>query len=157
MNFRIFFVSLFVLSMAWTVSARAAPEITPGLWEDTETGEVNGQKQPPKVTRECIKPEDAKDIVKRARAEMQQSIKESGEMAKSCSKLDIQERGNVITFDMKCGGPQLGGTMEVSMVMTINSSTSTTSVGKSSMSFGGQKMTSNLTTQSKYVGPCNQR
>src|ERR1041385_2007058 len=80
---------------------------------------------------------------------MQASIKESGEMAKSCSKLDIQEKGNVIFFEMRCGGPQLGGTMETSLTMTINSPTSTTSVGKSVMNFGAQKMTSNLTTDRK--------
>ncbi len=147
-------LSAFAAAALAASPARAVMEIQPGLWEDTETGDVNGEKQPPKVTTDCIKPEDAKDIVKRAREEMQASIKESGEMAKSCSKLDIQEKGNVIFFEMKCGGAQLGGTMETSLTMTINSPTSTTSVGKSVMSFGAQKMTSNLTTQSKYIGPC---
>jgi hypothetical protein len=147
-------LALIFLACLLVLPARAANDIQPGLWQDTETGEVNGQKQQPKVTTECIKPEEAKDIVKKARVEMQASFKESGEMAKACSKLDVQEKGNVIYFEMKCGSKEMGGTMEVSMTMTINSPTSTTSVGKTLMSFGGQKLSSNLTTQSKYIGPC---
>jgi hypothetical protein len=131
--------------------ARAANDIQPGLWQDTETGEVNGQKQPPKVTTECSKPEEAKDIVKKARAEMQASAKELGEMQQARhpgkgqrrhlrdevrQPADGRQHGNVDDHDLQFAD-QHHERRQVAV-----------------MSFGGQKMSSNLTTQSRYIGPC---
>jgi hypothetical protein len=134
-------LTLFVISPA------LALDIQPGLWQDTETGEVNGKAVPPKTSTDCVSPQDATDIVKRAQTEMQASMKEQ---AQQCSKLDVRQNGNVITFEMKCGDPKQGS-IEAAMVMTIQSQQHTTSVTKTTMNFMGQKMVSNHTTDSKWV------
>ena len=131
----------------FAVSPAIALDIQPGLWQDTETGDVNGKPIPAKVSTDCVAPADAKDTVKRAQTEMQASMKDQ---AQQCSKLDVRENGNVITFEMKCGDPKQGS-IEATMVMTIQSPQHTSSVTKTTMSFMGQKMVSNLTTDSKWV------
>ena len=35
-------------------AARAAIELTPGAWQDTETGEENGKPVPPQITVDCM-------------------------------------------------------------------------------------------------------
>ena len=44
--------------------ARAVIELDPGMWQDTETGDENGQPSKPEVTSDCMTPEEAKDPVK---------------------------------------------------------------------------------------------
>ncbi len=129
-----------------TLPARAL-EVQPGLWQDTETGETNGKKDPPKVTTDCIKPEDAKDIVKNAQAQMKESMKDQ---AQQCSKLNIQENGNAVLFEMKCGDPKQGA-IDMIMTLTVHSPQHTSTIGKSTMTFMGQKMVSTMTTDSKWV------
>lgn len=124
-----------------------ALDIQPGLWQDTETGEVNGKPTPPKVTTDCVTPAEAKDIVQRAQAELQKSMKE---MAQKCSKLDIRQNGNVITFEMKCGDAKQGS-IDATTVITIELPQHTTNVAKSTINFVGQKMVSTITTDSKWI------
>jgi hypothetical protein len=75
--FRVIIAASLVLSFAR--NGRAANEIQPGLWLETETGDVNGRPPPPKVTTDCVKPEGAKDPAKmiqgdaEGRAAMQQA------------------------------------------------------------------------------------
>jgi hypothetical protein len=133
-----------ILFCLLAVPGRAANEIQPGLWQDTETGEVNGKPQPSKVSTDCIKSEDAKDPVKAARASMKDMD------AKQCGKFDIKESGNIILLALKCGDPKQGA-MDISVVWTIVDSQHTTSVVQSEMTFGGQKLTSNLKTESKWI------
>ena len=137
-----------VLLSLFVVSPALALDIQPGLWQDTETGDVNGKPVPPKTSTDCVSPQDATDIVKRAQTEMQASMKDQ---AQQCSKLDVRQNGNVITFEMKCGDPK-EGSIEAIMVMTIQSPQHTSSVTKTTKNFMGQKMVSNLTTDSKWVG-----
>jgi hypothetical protein len=138
-----------ILLAAWAVmfafDARAI-DLQPGLWQDTETGEVNGKPMPPKVSTDCMTPEEAKDPVKSAQAALKEQQAE-------CSKADVKQNGNLITFEMKCGNPQQGS-IDITVAYTILSPQHTTSVAKSTMNFGGQKMTSNITTDSKWVGAC---
>ncbi len=49
---RIQLIAIAVISGAWLAAqpARAAIELTPGTWQDTETGEENGKPVPPQVT-----------------------------------------------------------------------------------------------------------
>jgi hypothetical protein len=134
-------LALFALSPA------LALDIQPGLWQDTETGDVNGKPMPPKVSTDCVAPEDAKDIAKRAQDELQKSMQEQKQQ---CSKLAVKESGNTILFEMKCGDPKQGS-IDVTTVITIQSPQHTSNVTKSTMSFMGQTMVSNLTTDSKWV------
>jgi hypothetical protein len=147
-NYRIVACAFFIAAALFAAPpACAANDIQPGLWQDTETGDVNGKPMPPKVSSECVSVEEAKDIAKRAQAELQKSMKEQ---AQQCSQLAIKETGNTILFEMKCGDPKQGA-IDVTSVITIQSSQHTTNVTKSTMSFMGQKIVSNLTTDSKWV------
>ncbi len=124
--------------------AAQALEIQPGLWQDTETGDVNGKPQPPKVTTDCIKADDAKDPVKAAQAAMKDMD------ATQCSKSGLSQSGNQVIFEMKCGDPKQGS-MDISVVWTFIDAQHTSTVAKSVMAFGGQKLTSNLNTESKWI------
>lgn len=85
--------------------ARAAIELDPGMWQDSETGEENGQPSKPEVTSDCMTPEEAKDPVK--------SLSVMKDTGGHCTKLEIKEKGNVVSVDMRCGDPK-----EMSIEMT---------------------------------------
>lgn len=129
------------------ISPAHALDIQPGLWQDTETGEANGKPIPRKVTTNCVTPDEAKDVVNRAQAELQKSTKGQ---AQKCEKLDIRQNGNVITFEIKCGDPEQGS-IDATTVITIQSPQHTTNVAKSTINFMGQKMVSTITTDSKWI------
>ncbi len=141
-----------ILSILGFIALLGAParalEVQPGLWQDTETAVLNGQAQPPEVMTDCIKPEDAKDIVKTAQAQMKERVKDQPQQ---CSKVDIKQNGNVILFEMKCGDPKQAIEVTMTMTMTVNSPQSTTSVVKSTMSMGGQTMVISGKTESKWI------
>jgi hypothetical protein len=124
-----------------------ALDILPGLWQDTVTGEVNGKPIPRKVSTNCVKPAEVKDIVKRAKAGLQKSMKK---LTQKCSKLDIRQEGNVVTFEMKCGDAKQGS-VDATTVITVQSPRHTTNVAKSTIDFLGQKMVSTITTDSKWI------
>jgi hypothetical protein len=138
-------------SLAAACLLAAAParalDIAPGLWQDTETGEVNGKAVPRKVSTNCVTPAEAKDIVTRARAELEKSAKDQ---AVKCSKLDIRQNGNVVTFEMKCGDAKQGS-IDATTVITIESPQHTINVAKATIDFLGQKMVSTVTTDSKWI------
>jgi Protein of unknown function (DUF3617) len=147
---KIFGALLIVLSGCLGLTAASAAhafDIQPGLWQDTEAGEVNGKPIPPKVSTNCITPAEAKDVVKRAQTELQKSM--LGQ-AQKCSKLDIRQNGNVITFVMKCGNAKQGS-VDATTVITIDSPRHTTNVADASIDFMGQKMVSHITTDSKWI------
>lgn len=146
-NYLIVVGALIAALLSTAPPARASNDIQPGLWQDTETGDVNGKPMPPKVSTDCVSPADAKDIAKRAQAEMQKSMKEQ---AQQCSQLAVKETGNTILFEMKCGDPKQGA-IDVTAVITVESPQRTTNVTKSTMSFMGQKMVSNMRTDSKWI------
>ncbi len=124
-----------------------ALDIQPGLWQDTETGEVNGKPIPGKVTTNCVTAAEAKDVVNRAQAELKKSM--TGQ-AQKCEKLDIRQNGNVVTFEMKCGDAKQGS-IDATTVITIQSPQHTTNVAKSTIVFAGQTMVSNITIDSKWI------
>jgi hypothetical protein len=144
---RIAACAFFAGAHLFAASPALALDIQPGLWQDTETGETNGKPVPRQVSTECVSPADAKDIVQRARADLQASMKDQ---AQHCSKLDIRQDGNVVTFEMKCGDPKQGS-IDAAMVMTVHSPQHMTSVAKTTMSIMGQTMISNTTTESKWI------
>ena len=134
---------LFAVCVFAAHPARAANEIQPGLWQDTETSEINGKAQPPKVSTDCLKPEDAKDPAKI----IQQGMKDQ---AQQCKKLNVKENGNVILFEMSCGDPKQGS-LDMTMTYTIHSPQRTSSAGTSTMSMMGQKIVTSMKTESKWL------
>ena len=127
-----------------------AIEIQPGLWQNAETAEINGKTYPPEIMTDCIKPEDAKDIVKAARVQMKAMMLK--DQPHECNKLDVKETGNGMLVEMTCNDPNQG-VIEVamSMTMTVNSPQSTTRVIKSTVRVGGQTIVNSATTESKWL------
>lgn len=123
--------------------AYAANEIRPGLWQDTETMTVGGKANAPKITTNCVTPQDAQDPVKMIKEGMKDQVGQ-------CSKFNVQTNGDVILFEMNCGDPKQGS-IEMAMTYTVHSPQRTSSVAKSTMSMMGQKIVSNLTTESKWL------
>jgi hypothetical protein len=123
--------------------AHAANELQPGLWQDTESGEANGKPIPPKVTTSCVTPEDARDPVKMLQDEMKKEAQE-------CSKTNIKQNGNVILFEMKCGDPKQ---MEIEMTLTytVHSPQHSSSIGKTTMTIVGRKLTSTTVSDGKWI------
>jgi hypothetical protein len=138
---RIVGIALFVTLFA--LPAYAANEIQPGLWQDSETSEVNGQPSPPKVSTNCVTPQDAQDPVKMIKEGMK-------DQAQQCSKFIVQTKGNAILFEMVCGDPKQGA-IDMTMTYTVHSPQQTSSVTKSTMSMMGQKFVTNLATESKWL------
>jgi restriction system protein len=127
--------------------ARAAIELEPGMWQDSETGEENGQPTKPEVTSDCMTPEEAKDPVKSLSV-----MKDSGGQ---CKKLEIKENGNVVTIDMQCGDPK---DMSIEMIgrYTFLDRRHYTATMKSTIIHGGQTVTANKAVDSKWTGACKQ-
>ncbi|MGH6664073.1 MAG: DUF3617 domain-containing protein [Pseudolabrys sp.] len=130
--------------------AFAANEIQPGLWQDAETADINGQVYQPEIMTNCIKPEDAKDIVKAALAHQEALM--MNDRPQECSKFDFKQDGDVMLFEMICRDPKEGD-IDVSMTvtMTVSSPQSTSRVIQSIMRVGGQTIVNVATTESKWL------
>jgi hypothetical protein len=137
-------VALLVTAMMLVAPSAFALKLKPGLWQDTESGTSNGKPVPPKVTTDCLSPEEAADPVKAALAGMK------GLPSEQCRKHEVKQSGNQILFNMNCGDPKQM-IMEMSVVMTLLSPEHTQSTAKSTMQMGGRTFTSDLTTDSKWI------
>src|SRR5471030_2532419 len=101
------FAAAIIVSVLAAPPARAAIELDPGMWQDTETGEQDGQPVKPEVTSDCMTPEEAKDPVK--------SLSVMKDTGGQCQKLEIKEKGNVVSVEMLCGDPK---EMEINLTGT---------------------------------------
>lgn len=123
-----------------------AIELMPGNWQDTETGEEDGKTVPPQVTTDCMSPEEAKDPLKVLTAMKDQA-------GSQCSRLEVNQNGNVVTFVMKCGDPK-----EISMDMeatyTFVSTKRYTGTLKSTVIIAGNKSTANKQVDAVWLGAC---
>lgn len=128
--------------------ARAAIELEPGQWQDTETGTENGQPTKPEVTSDCMTPEEAKDPVKAL-----SGMKDAGG---ECSKFDIKESGNTVTVTMLCGDPRQ---MQIDMAAsyTFLDRKNYTGTMKSTVTVGGTKTTADKKVVSKWIGACTDK
>jgi hypothetical protein len=135
------------VAVVWlpTAPARAAIELDPGQWQDTETGTENGQPTKTQVTTECMTPEDAKDPVKSLMAERAQ--------AGQCKTFDVKPNGNTVAYTMQCGDEKQ---MSFDIAGTISFIDRKHYAGtlKSTVIFAGQKITSDKKIESKWLGPC---
>ncbi len=130
-----------------TAPVRAAVELEPGQWQDTETGEEDGRSVKPEVTSECMSPEEAKDPVKSLAV-----MKDAG-AAGQCQKLDIKESGNTVSIVMLCGNPK---EMQIDLTgsYTFIDRRHYTGTMKSAITIAGKQSTANKTVDSKWLGPC---
>lgn len=137
-------LALFLLP-AFATPARAAIQLEPGLWQDTETGEEDGKPVKAEVSTDCMSPEEAKDPVK--------SLSVMKDAGGQCKKLDIKEKGNVVSIEMLCGDPK---EMSIDLVGTYTfvSSKHYTGTMKSTIILAGKKTSANKTVVSKWIGPC---
>jgi hypothetical protein len=136
--------ALLLAALAFAPPARAAFELEPGLWQDTETGTENGQPAKPEVTTDCMTAEEAKDPIKTLAAAQK-------EAAGQCAKFDVKQSGNTVTVAMVCGDPKQ---MSIDMLVTYTliDRKHYTGTLKSTVVLGGQKMTSDKKVESKWVG-----
>ncbi len=128
-----------------TTPSFAAIELTPGAWQDTETGEENGKQVPPQVTTDCVTPEEARDPVKVLTAMKDQ--------AGECSRLDVRQNGNVVTFTMQCGDPKMMS-MDVRATYTFIDAKHYTGVLTSTVVLAGKKTTASKQVVSVWTGAC---
>lgn len=126
--------------------ARAAIELDPGEWQDTETGTENGQPAKPEVTTDCIKPEDAKDPVKALTAMKDQQ-------AGQCKTVDVKQSGNTVSYVMQCGDPKQMS-IDIAATYTFIDRRHYTGTLKSTVVLAGQKTTSDKKVESKWIGAC---
>ena len=134
---------LLVCLVAAAPPARAAIEIEPGMWQDTETGEENGQPAKPEVSTDCITPEEAKDPVK--------SLSVMKDTVGQCKKLDIQQKGNVVSIVMLCGDPK-EMSIDLTATYTFLNRRHYTGAMKSVVILAGKKTTANKLIDSKWIG-----
>jgi hypothetical protein len=124
---------------------RAAIELEPGQWQDTETGTEDGKPVKAEVTSECMSPEEAKDPVKQLAV-----MKDTGGQ---CQKLDIKESGNTVSIVMLCGDPK-EMLIDLTGTYTFHNKRHYTGTMKSTVVFAGKKSTADKTVDSKWTGPC---
>jgi hypothetical protein len=125
--------------------ARAAIELDPGQWQDTETGTEDGKPVKPVVTTECMTPEEAKDPVK--------SLAVMKDVAGQCKKLEIKEKGNAVSIEMQCGDPK-EMSIELSGSYTFLDRRHYTGTMKSTITLAGKKVSADKQVDSKWIGAC---
>ena len=123
--------------------ARAAIELAPGEWHDTETGTEDGQPVKPEVNTICMTADDAKDVVK-ALSRLQNTA------GQQCKTMHVQDKGNTLSFDMECGDAKQI-LIAVSMTITFADARHFTGTIKSNVTYGGKTVTSDKQLNSKWV------
>jgi hypothetical protein len=145
MNMRLLAILCFAGGLAFAAPARAAIQLEPGNWQDTETGEEDGKAVPPQVSTDCMTPEEAIDPVKVLTA-----MKDT---AGQCAKLEIKQTGNVVTFVMQCGDPKQMA-MDMQATYTFVTPKHYTGTLKSTVVIAGKTTTANKQVDSVWVGAC---
>jgi hypothetical protein len=135
--------AVFCMTAVWllTLPAHAAVELEPGLWQDTESGTENGKPAKTEVTTTCLSPEEARNPIKTI-------LKDAD--GQKCETLSAKENGSVVTVVMRCGDVT---EMRIEIDMTVNFQSTRAYTGnmKSLVIFGGQKMITEKTINSKWI------
>ncbi len=137
--------ALCVALLLFAASPVRAVELEPGQWQDTETGEEDGQPVKPEITSDCMSPEEAKDPVKQLSV-----LKDDNGQ---CKKLDIKESGNTVSVVMLCGDPK-EMLIDLTGTYTFVDRKHYTGAMKSIITIAGKTATANKTVDSKWLGPC---
>lgn len=145
MHMRWFAILGFAAALAVAGPARAAIELEPGNWQDTETGEEDGKPVAPQVTTDCMTTEEAKDPVKVLTA--------MKDHAGQCARLEVKQVGDVVTFVMQCGDPKQMA-MDMQATYTFFNARHYTGALKSTVVIAGKTATANKQVDSVWVGAC---
>jgi hypothetical protein len=132
-----------VIGLIAAPPARAANELQPGLWQDTETGHDNGNTTKPEVHTTCMSPEEARDPIKTILKDFE---------GQKCDALNVKENGSTVTVEAKCGDPK-EIRMEIDMTIQFLTKQHYTGTMKSLVIFRGQKTTSEGTIDSVWLAP----
>jgi len=135
--------TFFAATFLFVSPGHAAMQLEPGEWQDTETGNENGQPAQPEVTTSCMTAEDAKDVVK-ALSQLQNTA------GQQCKTMHVQDSGNTLSFDMECGDPKQI-LIAVTMKMTFLNSRHYTGTVKSNVAFAGKTVTTDKQLDSKWI------
>jgi hypothetical protein len=138
------FLALFLI-LAFAAPADAAIQLTPGNWQDTETGTEDGKQVAPEVTTECMTPEEAKDPVKILTAMKDQ--------AGQCQKVEVKQNGNTVSFVMQCGDPKQMS-FDIAATYTFHSPKHYSGTLKSIVILAGKKTTADKKVDSIWLGAC---
>jgi len=79
----------------------SAVQLTPGTWQETESGTENGKPVPATTDVSCMTPEEAKDPLKGLSPE-----KDLKEMKGQCKTLDVKQSANSLSMRLQCGDPK---------------------------------------------------
>ena len=123
--------------------ARAAMQLEPGEWQDTETGTEDGKPVPPEVATGCMTADDAKDVAK-ALTRLQETA------GKKCKAMHVKDNGNTLSFDMECGDATTM-LIAVTMNLTFENSRHYTGTIKSNVAYGGKTIASDKQLDSKWI------
>jgi hypothetical protein len=125
--------------------ALAAVQLTPGNWQDTETGTEDGKPVAPQVTTDCMTPEEAADPVK--------VLTDMKAGAEKCEKLELKQNGNVVTFTMRCGDPKQMS-FDIEATYTFINDKHYSGTLKSTVILAGKKTTADKKVDSVWLGVC---
>ena len=134
---------LALLALLLNAPARAAMQLDPGEWQDTETGTEDGKPVKPEVTTSCMTAEEAKDVVK-ALTQLQQGV------GQQCKAMHVQDKGNTLSFDMECGEAKTM-LIAVNLNITFLNARHYTGTVKSNVSYGGKTISSDKQLDSKWI------
>jgi hypothetical protein len=123
----------------------AAISLTPGNWQDTETGTEDGKPVAPQITKDCMTAEEAADPVKVLTA------MKAG--AEKCDKLEVNQNGNVVTFVMRCGDPKQMS-FDIQATYTFINARHYSGTFKSVVILAGKKTTADKKVDSVWLGAC---
>lgn len=141
-------VALFVVFSAGSIHAFAATQLQPGEWQTTETGTENGQAVPPKVEKECMTAEEARDATS-----LVNELKKEIEQGAQCQTFDVRQNGDTVNYVLKCKAEQKM-VFEITGTYTLVSATRYTGKMTSKITFSGQKMTADKSVEAVHVGAC---
>jgi hypothetical protein len=139
--------ALFGLMAAAALAATpaCAIELTPGNWQDTETGLEDGKQVAAQVTTDCMSAAEAKDPIKVLTA-----MKDT---AGECTKFDVKQTGDVVSLVMQCGDPKQVW-MDMQATYTFISPKHYSGTLKSTVILAGKKTTADKKVDSIWVGTC---
>lgn len=120
----------------------AAFELTPGTWQEVETGTEDGKPAKPETSTSCMTAEEAKNPTK--------GLAPDKEMKGQCKTYDVKETANSLSMRMQCGqGKEFA--MDITASFVIASAKSYSGTVKSAVTLGGKTTTSDKKIEAKWI------
>ena len=128
-----------------SVVPATAIELTPGTWQEIETGTENGKPVPATTETSCMTPEEAKDPLKGLSPE-----KDLKEMKGQCKTLDVKQSANGFSMRVQCGDPKQFA-MNITADFTIADARSYSGTTKSVVTIMGKTTTTDKKIEAKWL------